>query len=167
MNPIDDLAHIIQLSTAPVFLLMGIATTLNVLSGRLARILDRSRVLEQKLETPELHRASLILSESRALEKRGRLIYHAIKLSTASALLVCALVAALFASSISHYSTRLIVSGLFVAAMLTLIVSLTLFLREVYFAIDTLEIGFPAWTWEETNGSSSPNLPRKAAESDG
>jgi hypothetical protein len=72
------------------------------------------------------------------------LIYHAIKLSTTSALLVCFVIAALFASSMLHYSTHLIVSGFFVAAMFTSIVSLTLFLREVYFAIETFEIGLPA-----------------------
>jgi len=54
MNEIDEIAHIIQLSIAPVFLLTGVGTLLNVLSGRLARIIDRARVLEQRLETPEL-----------------------------------------------------------------------------------------------------------------
>jgi len=43
-----------------------------------------------------------------------------------------------------------IVSGLFIAAMLTSIVSLFLFLREVYFAIETFEIGLPAETRQET-----------------
>jgi hypothetical protein len=144
VNQIDDIAHLIQLSIAPVFLLTGVGTLLNVLSGRLARIIDRARVLEERLGTPEPPHAAAIVNELHALEKRGRLIYHAIKLSTTSALLVCFVIAALFASSLLHYSTRLIVSGLFIAAMLTSIVSLTLFLREVYFAIETFEIGLPS-----------------------
>ena len=53
MNQIDEIAHIIQLSVAPVFLLTGVGTLLNVLSGRLGRIIDRSRVIEQRLETSE------------------------------------------------------------------------------------------------------------------
>ena len=53
MNQFDKIAHIIQLSVAPVFLLTGVATLLNVLSGRLARIIDRARVLEKELDTPE------------------------------------------------------------------------------------------------------------------
>src|ERR1700745_2356070 len=141
MNPIDDIAHLIQLSIAPVFLLTGVGTLLNVLSGRLARIIDRARALEQQLGAPDPKRTDAIVNELDVLERRGRLIYHAIKLSTSSALLVCFLIAALFASSMLHYSTRLIVSGLFIAAMLASIVSLTLFLREVYFAIETFEIG--------------------------
>ena len=43
MNQIDQIAHVIQLSIAPVFLLTGVGTLLNVLSGRLARIIDRAR----------------------------------------------------------------------------------------------------------------------------
>jgi Protein of unknown function (DUF2721) len=150
MNQIDEIAHLIQLSVAPVFLLTGVGTLLNVLSGRLARIIDRARVLEQQLDTPEPPHVKTIMSELHILERRGKLIYHAIKLSTISALLVCFVVAALFASSILHYSNRLIVSGLFIAAMLTSIVSLTLFLREVYFAIETFEIGLPARTPEKS-----------------
>jgi Protein of unknown function (DUF2721) len=151
MNQIDEIAHLIQLSIAPVFLLTGVGTLLNVLSGRLARIIDRARALEQRLDTPEPpHRAAMV-NELRVLEKRGRLIYHAIKLSTISALLVCFLIAALFASSMLRYSTRLIVSGLFIAAMLASIVSLILFLREVYFAIETFEIGLSTGTREEAN----------------
>jgi hypothetical protein len=146
MNQIDEIAHLIQLSIAPVFLLTGIGTLLNVLSGRLARIIDRARVLEQQLDTPDPPHTATIVNELRVLEKRGRLIYHAIKLSTTSALLVCFVIMALFASSMLRYSTRLVVSGLFIAAMLASIVSLTLFLREVYFAIETFEIALPAGT---------------------
>ena len=152
MNQIDEIAHLIQLSIAPVFLLTGVGTLLNVLSGRLARIIDRARALEQRLEAPEPNRIAAIVNELHILEKRGRLIYHAIKLSTSSALLVCFLIAALFATSMLHYSTRLIVSGLFIAAMLASIVSLTLFLREVYFAIETFEIGLPSGKRQEAAG---------------
>jgi hypothetical protein len=36
MNEIDEIAHVIQLSIAPVFLLTGVGTLLNVLSASLA-----------------------------------------------------------------------------------------------------------------------------------
>jgi hypothetical protein len=143
MNQIDEIAHLIQLAIAPVFLLTGVGTLLNVLSGRLARIIDRARVLEQRLESREPIHAAAIVNELHVLKRRGRLIYHAIKLSATAALLVCFLIAALFATSMLHHSTRLIVSGLFIAAMLASIISLALFLREVYFAIETFEIGLP------------------------
>jgi len=143
MDQIDEIDHVVQLSVAPVFLLTGVGTLLNVLSGRLARIIDRARVLEQQLDTPEPRCAAEIKNELRVLEKRGRVISHAVKLSTTSALLVCFVIAALFASSLLHGSIRLIVIGLFIAAMLTLIVSLVLFLREVDFAIGSFECRRP------------------------
>lgn len=146
MNQIDQIAHVIQLSIAPVFLLTGVGTLLSVLSGRLARIIDRAYVLEQRLDTPYSSDSAAVIKELYVLERRGRLIYHAIKLSTTSALLVCFVIAALFASSMVHHSAYLVVAGFFIAAMLTSIVSLTLFLREVYFAIETFQIGLPART---------------------
>lgn len=145
MNRIDEIAHLIQLSTAPVFLLMGVGTLLNVLSGRLARIIDRGRTI-QRLHTDDAPQPSAIAKELCVLKRRGRLIYHAIKLSTASALLVCSVIVTLFASSMMNFSTGLIVSVLFIAAMLASIVSLSVFLREVSLAIETFEIALPGRT---------------------
>src|SRR5215468_9072242 len=98
MNQIDEIAHIIQLSIAPVFLLTGVGTLLNVLSGRLARIIDRTRALEQRLEMKGALHPAAIVDELRVLEKRGKLIYHAVKLSTISARSVCFVIAVLLAS---------------------------------------------------------------------
>ena len=41
------IVHAIQLAVAPVFPLSGIAALLGVMASRLARIIDRARVLEQ------------------------------------------------------------------------------------------------------------------------
>jgi Protein of unknown function (DUF2721). len=50
---VSDIAHVIQLSVAPVFLLAGISGFLSVLSIRLSRIVDRARLLEDRLATAE------------------------------------------------------------------------------------------------------------------
>lgn len=147
----DETAHIIQMSTAPVFLLMGIGTLINVLSGRLARIMDRGRVLEEHSKNCKTPRAVAIINQERRLEKRAMLIFHAIKLSTASALLVCFVIATLFASLTLRYSPRLIVSVLFIAAMLASILSLTLFLREVSLAIESFELALPSMSRQSVN----------------
>jgi hypothetical protein len=144
MNQFDEIAHVIQLSVAPVFLLTGVATLLNVLSGRLARIVDRARVLEDRLDAAVKNRSHAIVRELLILEKRGKLIYRSITLSTISALMVCFVIASLFASSMLHDSTRFFVGTLFILAMLSSITSLILFLREVFFAIETFEVGLPS-----------------------
>ena len=51
---LSDIGHIIQLSIAPVFLLTGVGTNLLVPTNRFARIIDRSRYLEQKLEMQDI-----------------------------------------------------------------------------------------------------------------
>ena len=44
---LGNIGQIIQLAIAPVFLLTGVGTNLTVLTNRLARIIDRSRALEE------------------------------------------------------------------------------------------------------------------------
>jgi hypothetical protein len=61
LNPavsIGDVSHAIQLALAPVFLLTGIAGILNVMAGRLARIIDLSmRAEEVEIESPSRRRS--------------------------------------------------------------------------------------------------------------
>ena len=73
------IAHVIQLSVAPVFLLTSVGAILNVMANRLARIIDRARMLEQKLHgAPEPDRPDL-LDRLASLSKRARLISHSFK----------------------------------------------------------------------------------------
>ena len=84
---VGDIGHIIQLSVAPVFLLTGVGTNLMVLTNRLGRITDRSRVLEDKLRTVDpVHHADL-KAELVTLYPRAHLINRAIVLSTALSLI--------------------------------------------------------------------------------
>ncbi|MDH5536719.1 MAG: DUF2721 domain-containing protein, partial [Betaproteobacteria bacterium] len=93
---IGDIAHVIQLAVAPVFLLTGVGTLLAVLSNRLGRAVDRSRVLEDLL--PGLTAEALALAEEDLLllSRRTRLIYAAIVLDVACALFICILIAVAF-----------------------------------------------------------------------
>ena len=50
---IPAVAHVIQMSVAPVFLLTGVGAMLNVLTNRLSRIIDRARILEARLPNAE------------------------------------------------------------------------------------------------------------------
>jgi len=47
----DTVAHGIQLSIAPVFLLTAVAGMIGAVSNRLARIIDRARFIEARLKT--------------------------------------------------------------------------------------------------------------------
>ena len=132
---VSSVAHVIQLAVAPVFLLTGVGTILNVMTNRLSRIVDRYRVLERLHANNEL--SSFHFDEMRVLTRRERIIYRAIALCSLSALLVCSVIALLFIGAASGMQMNKLVSFLFIGAMLSLIVGLLALLREIQVATRT------------------------------
>jgi len=142
-TPLAAVGHAIQLSVAPVFLLTAIGTLLNVLTNRLARVIDRARVAEARATASPPEEHQVIEALLATLARRARLISRAITLCTITALLVCLVVAALFVGAFSPYPVAPIVAVLFVAAMLTMVAGLLSFLREIFVATASLRIGLP------------------------
>jgi hypothetical protein len=138
---VASIAHSIQLSVAPVFLLSGIGVLLGVLINRLARIVDRARPLEDRHYVADAAEATDLKHELGTLARRARLINTAITLSTVSALLVAVVVALLFGGEFIHFNLSLPVASLFIAAMTALVAALVAFLVEVRIATRTLRIG--------------------------
>jgi len=126
-----DIGHIIQLAIAPVFLLSGVCTNLIVLTNRLARIIDRSRVLEDRLDVAY---SDPYLNELDVLYRRSHLINMSIALSTACGLFVCVIVAMLFLGDITNLSLDKYVAGMFVVAVVCLVGSFVSLLREIFIA---------------------------------
>jgi hypothetical protein len=132
---ISEIGHVIQLAIAPVFLVTGVATKLTVLTNRLSRIIDRTRVLEERLEErPEAGPDQRYLDELDILYVRGHLINTAITLSTACGLLICLVIAMLFLGESTSLQLDRIVAGCFVLAMFALIGSFVFLLREIFIA---------------------------------
>jgi hypothetical protein len=127
---IPTVAHVIQQALTPVFLLGGIGSILNVLTGRLARAVDRYRVLKEKsnLDSPDYE------WELSLIPRRVNLIQWAISLSTVSALLICASIVTLFLGAELGLTLSRVVSILFILAITALTASLLCFLREITLA---------------------------------
>ncbi len=138
---IAQIAHSIQLSLAPVFLLSGIVQLLGVLTNRLARAVDRARTLEEQHRLATHEDAPDLAYQLQLLAKRARLLNGAITLGTLSALVIALIVALLFASAFIRFTLALPVAALFVAAMLALVIGLICFLVEVRVATFALRIG--------------------------
>jgi hypothetical protein len=138
---IPAVAHVIQMSVAPVFLLTGVGAILNVLTNRLSRIIDRARILEARLPNAEdtvqeaLHRGLANLAQ------RPKLIHWAISLCTICALLVCIVIAALFVGAFWAVDVSTFIGLLFILAMLALIGGLLGFLWEISLATASVRIG--------------------------
>ena len=132
MSSIEAVAQVIQLSVAPVFLLAGIAGLLGVLSTRLARIIDRARVIERRIPAAKSDgQRTLMRRETKVLWRRIALINWAIRLCIAGALSVCLVIMALFLGEFVSVNIALIVAVLFVTAMVLIVTGLLFLLSEV------------------------------------
>lgn len=135
-----DVAHIIQLAVAPVFLLSGVGVTLGLFVTRIARIVDRARVLEAKaIHSPQ--EAEDLRLDLEVLARRARYINTSITLGTISGVLVTLCVVMLFASAFITVKLAGVIAVVFVAAMLTLTSALLVFLVEVRLSTATLRFG--------------------------
>ncbi len=138
---IQEIAEVVRTAVAPVFLLSGVGVTLTLLAGRLARVVDRARTLEQvehKTHESDLHELRRSLG---TLALRARLLGSAIALCTICALLVSMVVVTLFLGALVDFRLSPVIATLFIVAMLSFIGGLLLFLREVFVAIGSLRIG--------------------------
>jgi hypothetical protein len=134
-----DIARVIQLSVAPVFLLTALGTMLSVLSGRLARIVDRARKLVERAEQAPSERA-VIEEELQVMVRRRRLVNLAITSGTTAALLVCLLIASAFVGYLAHADFSVFLAVLFIAAMAAFVGALLFFLREIFIAVAMIRI---------------------------
>ncbi len=130
---LTDITRVIQLAVAPVFLLTAIATMINALNVRLGRIVDRRRVVQERVERQAV--AGAADDEITMLKRRSALVYYAIFCAVLSALLVCMVVAGAFLGALLGVDLARSVAALFIAAMLAMIAALGLFLREVFLAV--------------------------------
>ncbi len=142
MNPpesaIASVAHTIQLSIAPVFLLTAIGTILGVLNTRLTRIVDRSRVLAERMAPLADSDRAPYREEMDLLIRRRHYINLALGSGVCAALSVCLLIALAFIGSIVRANYSNAVAVLFIFAMLGFVSALLCFLREVVLAVSRL-----------------------------
>ncbi len=125
---LSTVAETIQLAVAPVFLLTGIGAMLALMATRLARVVDRFRVLKETPSERHLQREE----EMRMLLRRSRWVHRAITLSVLSALLICIVIVTLFLGTEINFAPSRAVSLLFICAMLMLICALLCLLREIF-----------------------------------
>ncbi len=131
---ISTISTLIELAVAPVFLLAGVAGLLNVFIGRLTRIIDKLERIDS-LEIPEneFNKKDFFTKRRAFLVMRMQNTNLAIFFCTATGLMVSLVIITIFFTAILSFNAQTLISMLFVLAMFSLIVSLLLFLREIYF----------------------------------
>ena len=148
MNFAPDLAtvtHGIQLAVAPVFLLTAVSGMIAAVAGWLARIIDRARFLENRIEAGGLEaiKAAKMYAELQQLRKRGWLVNGAIALLTFCALLIGMTIILLFLGEAAEIATFKIVTICFLAGVICFLFALICFLAETLMATRLLEFAKP------------------------
>lgn len=144
---VNTVSHLIQLSVAPVFLIAGVGAILGVLSGRLARITDRIERLNAKINhtvsDESLNRRATDVSQESSkvlklqrhyLQIRAKNMNLAILFCILTGLLVAAVIMILFLSSFFAFDGGLLIASLFILGMGAFMISLSLFVREIFMA---------------------------------
>ncbi|MFI5209170.1 MAG: DUF2721 domain-containing protein [Gemmatimonadales bacterium] len=138
---VADIAHVIQLAVAPVFLLSGVAATLTVLTNRLARIIDRARNIETALPSALADAIDGLHRELNTLSRRATLIHRAITLCTACALLICVVIIMLFLGALLTTEISALTALVFIVALCAYLGALVSFLLEIRVATASMSFG--------------------------
>ncbi len=140
----ETISSIIATSVAPVFLLAAVGAILNVYSQRLSRVVDKYERVNARLDKvdaaqcPEKKYKALV-NRLEFLAKRVKIISNAITFCTLTGLFISVVIVLLFSSLFFDLHTDIYIAGLFSAAMISLAVSLSLFLKEVLYSDKILD----------------------------
>lgn len=129
----DTITHGIQLAVAPVFLLTAVSSMIGAVAGRLARIIDRARLVEARAHgTLDADLLARTVEELTQLRLRGRLANGCIALLTSCGFLIGLTIILLFVGELTTFnSARWAVLG-FLSGVVSFLLALLCFLAETY-----------------------------------
>ena len=133
---LSTVTHGIQLAVAPVFLLTAVSGMIAAVAGRLARIIDRARFLENRLEGGEVEafRAEKMYRELDELRRRGWLVNGCLALLTFCAMLIGLTIILLFLGETAELPTLKIATISFLSGVVCFLSALVCFLAETLLA---------------------------------
>lgn len=136
--------HGIQLAVAPVFLLTAVAAMIGTVAGRLARIIDRARILEDRIEAaPGGNSMPAAYQELGRLRLRGGLVNACIALLTFCAILIGLTIMALFLGETTEMQILRLATISFLSSVTCFLLALLCFLTETLLATRMLKFGKP------------------------
>lgn len=134
VNSPDDIAHIIQVSLAPAFLLSALATLLNTFSTRLARISDKVNAADKELLGADEDAARAISVRLAFLHRRSILLDGAVVLACLGAGLVLSSILTLFVGALREGAAATVLFALFGLSLLFTVAAISAFLAEILLA---------------------------------
>lgn len=131
---------IIQLAITPVILISGVGALMLTLTNRMARIVDRTRVLAVQVQAAAGDDRRHLENQLTIMWRRAKLIRMAVTFAGLSMLVACVLVIAIFAAALLETDLTGGLKVLFTASILLLIAALGAFLRDIYVSLHALKL---------------------------
>lgn len=141
---LSTVSHGIQLAVAPVFLLTAVAAMIGTVAGRLGRIIDRARLVEDRIEAaPAADAMAAAYRELAGLRMRGRLVNVCIALLTFCAILIGLTIVVLFLGETTALQIFRMATLFFLSGVVCFLLALLCFLTETLLATRILNFGRP------------------------
>ena len=140
---LTDLIPTLQLAIGPVILISGVGLILLSMTNRFGRIIDRSRILTGDLRRAPRTARPKILAQLKILASRARTLRSAIALAAISVLLASILIITLFLGALLQLAMAALIVGLFIVCMLSIIVSLLLFISDIRLSLKAFWLEIP------------------------
>jgi hypothetical protein len=140
---LESLIPTLQLAIGPVILISGVGLLLLCMTNRIARVVDRARLVAADCEIVGDDELETCYAKLAILSQRARILRSSIAMAAFSVLLVAVLVIMLFCGALFRVEIASVVIVLFVGCMLSLIGSLGLFIWDVNLSLKALWLDFP------------------------
>ena len=136
----DDLIRVLQASFAPCVLISGLGLLLLTLTNRIAKPIERIRLLCRELERAQEKETPALREQVRILYRRARLLQASIALLVASIFFVSVLMFMLFSAFVFHVPVEFLVKLLFMASLVCLMTALLFFMMDVRMALNSIKV---------------------------
>jgi len=132
---LTEIAHVIALATAPAFLLGCVVALMAMLISRMARVVDRAHVLEIMDDQDRGADLKALIPD---LQRRAKLIHHALGFAILSGIVTALLVVLAFVGALLNLQLETPVATLFIVSLLFFVASLFSLALEVVIALGQL-----------------------------
>ncbi len=141
---VAQLIPVLQTAIGPMILISGIGLLLLTMTNRLGRAIDRTRALVGGLSNTAEAKREKTVAQLRILWGRARMIRLAIALASISALAAAILIIVLFTTALWQMESAWVIVALFMVSLVSLIVSLVIFIRDINQSLAALKLELAA-----------------------
>ncbi|MBS1793868.1 MAG: DUF2721 domain-containing protein [Acidobacteria bacterium] len=139
VNELTEITRVLQTAISPVAMISGIGLLVLAMTNRFAHTTDRTRQLAKQSKTVSAEENEHLSSQIRILYYRLRIQLLAISLALASLFFVSLLITALFGIYLFNINLHGLVIALFVLSLLSLVLSLSFFIRDMTLSLRALK----------------------------